>query len=215
MRARSGATLYPVRSESVRGFRPRAQRLNRPEQATASQADQPPRSVKQQPHRDGEQQCKQYPVDGEREGGYPVREGRAHQAGVGMQCQIAELMKQIAVQRVEGALQSLHSGDERLDDAAFQVERRVLAVQVILNQLADIALIELVGDSLPGLEIESGLIEPTPQALAVLRDETRHPTPRVHREIRRAHVLTPVTVKSRMPSSAFKKKITDNLPTNT
>ena len=93
-----------------------------------------------------------------------------------MQCQIAELMKQIAVQRVDGALQSLHGGDERLDDAAFQVERRVLAVQVILNQLADIALIELIGDSLPGLEIESGLIEATPQALAVLRDETRHQT---------------------------------------
>jgi len=47
---------------------------------------------------------------------------------------------------------------------------------VILNQLADIALIELIGDSLPGLEIESGLIEATPQALAVLRDETRHQT---------------------------------------
>src|SRR5213082_3592694 len=93
-----------------------------------------------------------------------------------MQCQIAELMKQIAVQRVDGAVDALHGSDERLDDAAFQVERRVLAVQVILNQLADIALIELIGDSLPGLEIESGLIEATPQALAVLRDETRHQT---------------------------------------
>jgi hypothetical protein len=59
-----------------------------------------------------------------------------------------------------------------LDHAAFQVKRRVFAAQVILNQLPDIALIELVGDSLPGFKIESGLIKSTPQPLAVLRDET-------------------------------------------
>jgi hypothetical protein len=57
------------------------------------------------------------------------------------------------------------------------VKRRIFAGQVILDQLVEIALVELVGDSLPGFEIESGLIESTSQALAVLRDEAWHQTP--------------------------------------
>jgi hypothetical protein len=38
-------------------------------------------------------------------------------------------------------------------------------------------MIELVSDSLPGVEIESGLIESPPQPLPILRDEAGRQTP--------------------------------------
>jgi hypothetical protein len=61
------------------------------------------------------------------------------------------------------------------------VKRRIGAAQVILDQLVDVAVIELIGEPLPRLKIEPRLIEMTAEALSVLRDEARDETTGHHR----------------------------------
>src|SRR5690348_466637 len=53
---------------------------------------------------------------------------------------------------------------------------RITALEVIADELLEIALIVLLGQPLPGLEIEPCLIEPSAETLAVLCDEARHET---------------------------------------
>jgi hypothetical protein len=54
------------------------------------------------------------------------------------------------------------------------MKRRVLAGQVVLNQLSQIAVEALVGDLLPGGKIQARLIEATAEALSILCDEPGH-----------------------------------------
>jgi hypothetical protein len=76
------------------------------------------------------------------------------------------------VQRIDGALKMMHGLDQRADHGALGVKLRVAAIEVILDQFLDVALMELIGEPLPGLEIEPSLIEPAPESLPILRDET-------------------------------------------
>jgi hypothetical protein len=66
--------------------------------------------------------------------------------------------------------------DERADGRAFSVESRVRAVEVMANERLHVAAMELIGDTLPGLEIDLGLVKPPTEALAVLRNEARNET---------------------------------------
>src|SRR5437762_9281663 len=52
---------------------------------------------------------------------------------------------------------------------------------MILDQRPDIAVMELVGEPLPGLEVEPRLIEAAAEALPILRNETRDETAGDHR----------------------------------
>ena len=90
--------------------------------------------------------------------------------------QVGDLLKQVGVQGVDGALQLVHRGHQGADDGPFGVKLRIVAVEVVLDQLAEIAVIVLIGELLPWREVEPRLIEATAQPLAVLHDEARHET---------------------------------------
>ena len=78
------------------------------------------------------------------------------------------------LQRVHCALQLLHRRHQCADHGAFGVKRRIAALEVIADEALDVALVILVGELLPGREIEPCLIEPAAEPLAVLGDEARH-----------------------------------------
>ncbi|HKC15127.1 MAG TPA: hypothetical protein VKC11_00345 [Steroidobacteraceae bacterium] len=83
-------------------------------------------------------------------------------------------MEKRSAQCVDGGLQVLDREDHGLDGGAFGVKGGVRTGDVILNELHQIAVKILIGDLLPGSEIESRLVESTPEALGVLRDKARH-----------------------------------------
>ena len=72
------------------------------------------------------------------------------------------------------ALQVLHGGDERAERGTLGMEGGILAREVVLDELAQIAVEPLVGDLLPGLQVQPRLVEHAAQTLPVLRDEARH-----------------------------------------
>jgi hypothetical protein len=83
-------------------------------------------------------------------------------------------MDKRSMQCVDGGLQVLDREDHGLDGGAFGVKGGVRTRDVILNELHEIAAKILIGDLLPGSEIESRLVESTTEALDVLRDKARH-----------------------------------------
>jgi hypothetical protein len=59
---------------------------------------------------------------------------------------------------------------------------------VVLNQLAEVTLVELISEVLPGCKIEARLVESPAKALPILRDEAGDETPGHHR----AHEQHPI-----------------------
>ncbi len=54
------------------------------------------------------------------------------------------------------------------------MKTRIRVVEVVLDELAEVTLVELVGQLLPRRKIEARLIEAAAEALAVLGDEAGH-----------------------------------------
>ena len=75
------------------------------------------------------------------------------------------------------ALQSVHAVDERADDGPFGTEFFIAAREVILDQAADIAVVEPIGQVLPRREVDARLIETATEPLAILRDEAGYEPP--------------------------------------
>ena len=127
--------------------------------------------MKREPHENGKQQRKHDAVGREREGGHPIMPGRASEPCIGVQREIRGLAEQASLQRIHGTLQLLHRRDQCADDAAFGVELRISALEVVTDQPLDVSLVVLIRQALPRGEIEPGLIEAAAESLPVLCDE--------------------------------------------
>ena len=81
-------------------------------------------------------------------------------------------MHKARVQGVNRALQRLYGRRDRLDRLAIGVKGGIVAVEMILNERIQVAVVQLVGDLLPWFQIELRLVESAAEALAVLRNES-------------------------------------------
>ena len=77
------------------------------------------------------------------------------------------------MQRLDGRLQRVDRIKERLDRLTFGPEGRIGAAEVIADELLQIAVVKLIGEFLPGREVQLRLVQSTAEALAILGDEPR------------------------------------------